>query len=266
MSGMLYARFAALAFRTQLAYRSQVWAGIFGELVEVLAKIAIWTAVLAAPGAAAGVSLAEMITYAVIAGTLLGAWRYEDMLREIGAAVKSGDLAVHLLRPLHYPLYLLAVEVGNLGFAIATTVLPVIVMVAVFFGLMPPASLAHGLLFVPFWLLAFAIFFLLTLICGLASFWLMDAEALEWFLTGIIAFFSGAVVPLWFFPPALGAITAGLPFAWLSYYPAAVYLGKLDAQAAGMALLFGGLWALALGALCAFLWAKTRTRLTVQGG
>ena len=66
----MYLAFAASAFQTRLAYRGQVWAAVFGDLVVVFAKVAIWTSIFAGIGGVAnGVTLAEMITYSI-----LGAW------------------------------------------------------------------------------------------------------------------------------------------------------------------------------------------------
>src|SRR5690606_37596279 len=108
--------------------------------------------------------------------------------------------------------------------------------------------------------------FLLAMTCGLLAFWLMTAHSLEWFLTGITALFSGSIVPLWFFPPALAAVAQYLPFAWLAYYPTAVYLGKLTPAETGLALALGLAWAALLAAGVGLLWSRARRRIVVQGG
>ena len=41
----MYAAFTRTAFQTQFAYRSQVWAGLFGQLMYIFAKISIWLSV-----------------------------------------------------------------------------------------------------------------------------------------------------------------------------------------------------------------------------
>ena len=43
----MYRAFLISAFQTQLAYRAQAWASIFGDLVEVFARIAIWMSIFA---------------------------------------------------------------------------------------------------------------------------------------------------------------------------------------------------------------------------
>lgn len=262
-----YPAFTATAFQARLAYRNQVWSAVFGELVFIFARIAIWASVFGAAGAISvdGVTLPQMITYALLAGPVLY-WDYSRLLRDLGAAVKSGDVTVYLLKPLQYPGYLLASHFGNFLFEFLTVTVPVAIVVALAVGLVPPASLFHGLAFLAFWALSFMMLFLLAAILGLAAFWLMTADSLDWFFNAIMTLLSGGLVPLWFFPGWLAAIAGHLPFAWVSYYPAAVYIGQLGVEQALAYFAIGLVWfAVLLGSLI-LLWSKARHRLIVQGG
>ncbi len=207
-----------------------------------------------------------MVTYAILSGTVLAAWDYSDMINDLGHAIKTGDIAVYLLKPLHYPLYLFAKECGNLCFWLLAIVLPVVAILGLTNGIQPPASLFHGLWFIPFWLLSFGLLFLLAMTCGLLAFWLMTTNSLEFFLTGIILFLSGSVVPLWFFPTWMAETVRFLPFAWIGYYPTAVYLGKLDVAQTLTMFAIGLFWVALLATGVAVLWSKARNRITVQGG
>jgi ABC-2 type transport system permease protein len=231
-----YSAFTAIAFQSRLAYRNQVWASAFGDLVGVFARIAIWMAAFAGASSVGGVTLPEMVTYSILAWQLLY-WDFSRLLHEVGAAIRTGDVAVYLLKPLHYPGYLLSSHLGHFAFDFVTTVLPS-------------------------WLTLFC----LASACGIIAFWLMTAFSLEWFLMAIMSLVSGAVIPLWYMPPPLAAAIAYLPFAWVSYYPAAVYLGKLDVTQTWLHLGIGLLWLAALGTLVLLLWSKARHRLIVQGG
>lgn len=267
MKAASYAAFTATAFQSRLAYRNQVWSGMFGDLVFIFARIAIWISVYGSMGSGTvdGISLPQMITYALIAGPVLY-WDYQRLLYEVGETIKSGDVAVYLLKPLHYPAYLLVNHMGNFLFEFITMTLPVIVIVGLTFGLLPPASLSHALAFLAFWALSYALLFVLVTLLGLAAFWLMTTQSLDWFFNSIMTLLSGGLVPLWFFPGWLAAIAGHLPFAWISYYPAAVYLGQLGPL---QCLIYFGIGLVWLGGLTwalAALWAKARHRLIVQGG
>ncbi|MDP2780463.1 ABC-2 family transporter protein [Devosia sp.] len=267
MRAPAYANFTVNAFQTRLAYRNAVWAGAFGDLVFMFARIAIWVSVYGAASGATveGFSLPDMITYALLAGPVLY-WDFSRLVNEVGNAVQTGDVAVYLLKPLHYPAYLLASHIGHFLFELLLIVLPIAVIVCLTYGLVPPVSPFHGLAFLAFWLLSFAMLFTLATLAGLLAFWLMTVFALEWFLMSIMTLLSGGLVPLWLFPDWLAAIAGHLPFAWVSYYPAAVYLGKLDPGQTLLYFAIGCVWLLALLTALGWLWAQARHRLIVQGG
>ena len=114
-----YLAFAQSAFQTSLAYRNEVWANLFGKLMQVLARVAIWFAVYAGAASIGGVSLEEMITYALLGGAVTGAIRYEAIVGGIGNALKTGDVAVWLLKPVSFPLYIIVSELGGLGLPVS---------------------------------------------------------------------------------------------------------------------------------------------------
>ena len=268
MRAAAYSAFTLNAIQTGLAYRHTIWAGAFGDLVFIFARIAIWVSIYGAASSAAafnGVTLPEMVTYALLAGPVLY-WRYSRLLADVDNAVRSGDVAIYLLKPLHFPAYLLASHLGYFLFELVAITLPVAVVIGLVFGLLPPASLFHGLAFLAFWPLSFLLLFALATLLGLAAFWLMTAQSIDWFFNAIMTLLSGGLVPLWFFPGWLAALAGHLPFAWISYYPAAVYLGKLDPGQTLLYFALGLVWLALLLLALAWLWSKARHRLIVQGG
>jgi ABC-2 type transport system permease protein len=262
----MYTAFAQSAFQSQLAYRGQVWASLFGSLVHVFAWIAIWISVYGDARTVDDVTLPQMVTYALIGGTVLSAWQWRRLLNLVGNSVTSGDVAVYLLKPLHYPLYLFATECGNLAYRLVVVGAPVVLVVALVYGMAPPASLFHGLMFIPFWALSFVIMFLLAALCGLIAFWLLTAFSLEWLLQGLLSLLSGTAIPLWLFPGPVAAVVTLLPFAWIGYHPIAVYLGKTSVTQTWVYLGAGLAWAVLLTAAVALLWRKAALRIVVQGG
>lgn len=263
---MKYAAFALSTFRTRFVYRSQVWAALLGQLIVMFAFVAIWTSIYAGRRNVEGTTLADMITYALIAGTVSVAWRYTRMVRLIGAQIKTGDVAVFLLKPVRYPAMLFANECGNLIFEALSVAAPVTLVIGFVYGLQSPADPFCGAMFVAYWLLSFVIMFLLAAIVGILSFWLMTAESLEWFLQGLLNLLAGTFIPLWLFPDAVAGAVRILPFAWISFYPAAVYLGRIGHGEILSHALIGAGWALVLAGTAALLWRQAALRIVVQGG
>lgn len=261
-----YIAFARSGFLTSLAYRNEVWANIFGKLVQVFARVAIWLAAYAGVTAVDGISITDMITYALLGGVVMGATRYDRIVRQVGAALKTGDVAVWLLKPVHYPLYLLAVEAGMSAYTFLLAVVPTIIVVALVYGMLPPASPFHAAMFIAFCGLSFIIHFLFAALFGVLAFWLMTVFSLEWLLQSLITLLSGLLVPFWFFPEPLGTIAGHQPLAWLVYYPSAVWLGRLDVPETLVYFTLGLGWAGLLALALVLLWHRASSRITVQGG
>jgi ABC-2 type transport system permease protein len=263
-----YSAFARSSFQAQFAYRNEVWANIFGKLVQVFARVAIWLAVYAGVGASVvdGVSLQQMVTYALLGGIVMGATRHEKIINDIGGSLKTGDIAVWLLKPLSYPLYIFANESGSFLYRLLTQVAPTIAITALVYGMLPPHSLFHGILFMAFWAMSFILLFLISAFAGLIAFWLLTSFSLDWMLGALLHLFSGLLVPFWFYPEPLATLARHLPFAWIVYYPNAVYLGQLTIAETWLYLGLGLLWTGLFFIGVAWLWRRASTRITVQGG
>ena len=57
-----------------------------------------------------------------------------------------------------------------------------------------------------------------------------------------------------------------MPFAWISFYPLAIYLGELDLLSSLLHLLYGVGWAVVSAGLVALMWRAACRRMIVQGG
>ncbi len=262
----VYLAFAQSAFQTQLAYRHEVWANMFGKLVQVFARVAIWLAIYAGATSIDGVSLQQMVTYALLGGAVLGAIRYEQIIGGIGEGLRTGQVAVWLVKPASFPLYVLSSELGRAAFRLVFLVVPTVTVVALVYGMLPPATLLDGVMFIPYLLLAYTICALVSALFGLIAFWLLTSFSLEWAFQAILNLLSGSLIPFWFFPQPFGTVAAYLPFAWIVYYPSAVWIGRLTPGENLLCFAIGVGWAVLLAVAVALLWRKASTKIIVQGG
>jgi ABC-2 type transport system permease protein len=262
----MFAALAEAAFRTQLTFRVQLWALLFSGLLDIVVRTSVWTAVYGEVPTVNGVSLGQMIAYGILGGAILTSWDATQIVRDVGALIKSGEIASHLLRPMHYPLALLAEQVGRRLYDLLLIGIPGGLIVSLIFGLEPPASSGHFAIFLGLVAVSILVVFAIGIIFALLSFWVLDAHSLEWFMRGLMVVFSGNIVPLWFFPAWLAAIAGATPFAFVTYYPLAAYLGRYDLGITALLLLTGLGWVAVLAAVIAGLWALLTRRLVIAGG
>lgn len=252
------------AFIRNMAYRSEVWLRIFGNISIVLIQISIWKALLGT-GSLNGIDIKTMITYSLI-NTSISTILMNKVIYVVDDKLKTGNITTDLLKPVHYPFLLFFDQLGNVIFQVIFTILPTIIITWSLYGLTFPTApyLITAFLFSIF--LALLISFLIGYLIALISFWFLTAFALDWMTSALITVFSGSFLPLWFFSDGWKFVSEILPFQYLGFIPAAIYMGRVGFDELFWILGKGVLWSLLLWLSTHLLWWSAIKRLVVQGG
>lgn len=252
------------SFSASLAYRSEVWLRLIGNIVTILIQVAIWTAVIG-DKQVGGIDLEQMITYSIL-NTLILSLLLIYISGRVDGSLKTGGIASELVRPLSYPLYLLANSLGEVVYQFLFVVIPSLLLAALFFGIQPPASIEHAAAFVVSLGIVLLLSFFIGYLISLIAFWLLTHFALDWMLGGLMIIFSGSFLPIWFFPDIWATVAGLLPFQYLGYIPAAIYMGYYQAGELPLIIGIGALWVGAFWLVTQLLWWKAVRRLIVHGG
>jgi ABC-2 type transport system permease protein len=261
----VYVRFGLKSFSNQLAYRSEVWLRLLGNLVTIFIQLAIWKAVIG-NGQVAGITLEQMIAYSILNTLTFSLLLNSGVTGKVEGSLKSGSIGTELIKPLSYPLYLLADGLGSSLYQLVFTVIPSFLIAWLLFGMLPPASGAHMAAFGIALLIALLISFLLGYLIALIAFWFLTPFALTWMLGGFLTIFAGGFMPIWFFPAGWAKAAGMLPFQYMGYIPASLYLGHTAKEDIASVLLTGLGWVAALWLIVALLWQRAIKRLVIQGG
>ena len=260
----VYLAMTGKSFKKHLAYRSEVWVRIVIGVVWVGIQVAIWRALIGS-GEVDGITLSDMITYAIL-NTVMALALMDRGLAELDQRIRSGDIAVDLIKPFNYPLTLVADGLGRSLFSALFSVLPTLVIAALFFGFQAPASIENAVVFAVAFVIALAISFSLTCLVGMLGFYFLATFHFQWAIGALRSLFAGTMVPLWFYPDGLRALAEALPFQFLAFFPAAAWMGELSRRDLALNLGLGSFWSAALLGLCWWLWSRIVRRLVVQGG
>lgn len=261
----LYLAVAVRAFRRATAYRSAYLAGIitnafFGALVCF-----VYQALYAAGGTVAGLSLHDAVSYAWVTQALISVGAGWITSTEISSSIATGDVVTDLYRPWSFYLYWLSRSLGertfNLLFRGALTYL----VGVLYFGARVPSP-AELLAFAPAIALAMLVSFSFSFVVNLSAFWLLDATGVILMANVLLSFFSGFLLPLAFFPPAIQAVARALPFQAITALPAQIFLGQIRGPAVAEALALQLFWAAALAALALAAQAAAMRKVVLQGG
>jgi ABC-2 type transport system permease protein len=189
-----------------------------------------------------------------------------EMFQSVDDRLRTGDIAIDLLKPMRYPLYLWADQLGNAAYRLLLSVVPTVVVAAVLFGFTAPASQVNAVGFVTAMAIAITLSFAFAYLIALLAFHFLTTLHFEWTFFGLATIFSGRLLPLWFFPQAWADLARALPFQFLGFVPAAIYMGRIQGAEMWLTLAIGLVWVVVLLGAAALMWTVSLRRLVVQGG
>ena len=158
---------------------------------------------------------------------------------------------------------------GRIGDSIsfaAMSAIPILIICAFTLGIEVPHSPITLICFLLSLFLAMTISFFVEFWIGLLTFYTNYSWGLQTFQDALISLFSGALIPLSFFPGWLRLIADALPFKDMSYSPVAIYLGLVKGPQVLETLGFQVIWIIALFFLSRTFYSFAIKKITVQGG
>ncbi|MBG0830017.1 ABC-2 family transporter protein [Planomonospora sp. ID67723] len=256
-------RIAWYGFRRHSAYRAAALAGAFTNTVFGILRAYVLIALWEARPGLAGYDVADAVTFCFLSQAFIGPMQLFGGGVQLAERVRTGDVAVDLLRPASLQTWNLADDLGRAGYLFLLRSVPPTLVGAALFGIVTPAEPATWAFFAASFVLGVVVSFGWRYLVALSSFWIVDDRGTQSLSMVMSMFFSGMVLPLNLFPGWLGTAAQSLPWAAMVQVPADVYLGKKDVLEA---LGFQALWAAALLALGALATRAARRKVVVQGG
>jgi ABC-2 type transport system permease protein len=114
--------------------------------------------------------------------------------------------------------------------------------------------------------LAFLVGFFFEACVGMVGFWFLEVTSLLYIVMTLNFFISGHMLPLDLLPEPWVSILKFLPFQYMAYFPAVVFLGKVKGQALVLHLFGELLWAVAFMVLARVLYRRGLHRYSAFGG
>lgn len=252
---------SALTYRAHFVF--QVVASVFAVAVAYF----LWKAVFAASaaGSIGGMGFEQTFLYAsfAMAMTVLSKTWVDWFMWE---QIRFGNIVMQMFRPVDFMAGTFFQSLGTFAGNFTTITLPSLAAIFLLFGGRVQTGSA-ALLFVPALLLSFVLTFLIDFIIGTTCFYTESIWGISVTKEVLVAFLSGAAIPLPFFPPAARAVLDVLPFASMYHTPLATlvdpsipWTGHLRGIAVQAA------WAVVLFVFARVYYRVSLRTLTVAGG
>ena len=211
----------------------------------------------------------EMIAYLLLVQVSRMFSSMPGLATGIAQDIRDGNLKKYLLQPIDMLWYLLSYRGAHKIAYIATTALPYAILFALFWQVFPgfPGPLTL-LAFVVSLLLAFLIGFFFESCIGIAGFWLLEVTSLMYVINIFTFFVSGQMFPLELLGqyPYVIEVLQFLPFQYLAYFPAMVFLEKKQGTELIVGLLIELGWAIMLLFLSRWMYRTGLKHYSAYGG
>jgi ABC-2 type transport system permease protein len=259
----------------RMAFRGDFFLGSVLRFLPMVTTILLWQAVYDGAGGRS-TSLGsgdrqytadEIIAYLLLVHISRMFSSMPGLATGMAGEIRDGSLKKYLLQPLDMIGYLVAYRVAHKVAYITMSSLPYALLFFLCSGFF------HGLPDLTTWaayvaslLLGFLIGFFFECCIGMSGFWFLEVTSFVWIINTVTFFLSGHMFPLDLLPAGLGEISGYLPFEYLAYFPAAVFLGKIHGPDLLRGLLVEVIWALMLMVGARLLYVRGLRRYSAYGG
>lgn len=223
---MAYLKFISMSFQRSLAYRVEYYTALLNAFLYIFIFTSVWTVLIPEGETVNGLTRDHMIAYAVLSTLVKASFGRNDSL--LSQKVKSGEIAVELMKPFSFPLMYLSDTIGSTLFQLFARTFPLLIFCIFVFQISLPVDPVVLLQFLPVYLFSFSIFFTLSFLISSSSFYFVEIFPFWIFYYAMITLTSGAIIPLDFFPETFKTLLDWTPFPYMFYYPTMLILGRLE--------------------------------------
>lgn len=258
---MLFAVLMRKAYARNLQYRGSHALNTVASSMFGFIYVSIWI------GVGESSSLGEygvqgMVNYVAFNQTCL--WITVFLTNSLGleASVRSGQVSIDMMRPVHLFYMLMCREWGQIVYQFFYKSLPIFVLYVFVLSLRLPEQALTWLLTAAALLLAAYISICVQYLIGVCALWTTESRWLVWVNFAVSTLLSGFLIPIEWLPSWLQTISRYSFYPYLQYHPTRIYLEYED----GSALLGSVMWCVLMTLLCLAFTRLVRRKLEVQGG
>lgn len=258
-----------IALADRFVYRADFFIATFLRFTPIITTIALWSAVYAggAERRIGSLTYGEMVSYYLVVMIARAFGSMPGLAGGLGHDIREGDLRRFIIQPVNYVIYHLHLRMAHKSVYFIMAAIPYALVFWWCRGYLPGWPAAEQWPPVVLTLvLSFFLGFLINMAVGLLSFWFLEVTSFLFIFMVSQYFLSGHQFPLTMLPPGLREAVTCLPFAYETFYPVMVVLGKCSTAEAWRIVGVQTLWIAALGGLVAWGWKRGLRRYAAFGG
>jgi ABC-2 type transport system permease protein len=272
-----------ICIEERLVYRGDFALGTLMRFLPIVTQIFLWTAVFAAVSTSgisggqlkiAGYSRDDFVAYYLLTMIARAFSSMPGLASGIARSIRDGSIKKYLTQPVDMVGFLLLSRIAHKLVYYAVALFPFALVFYLCRGFFPAAPEFGGwLAFVASLLMAFALGFFMEAAIGMIGFWFLEVSSLLFVYMLFSFFLSGHMFPIDMLDGValIGEVSWGdvvrvLPLHYLAYFPAAVFLGKIQGTELVMGLWIELAWIVFFMVVCRAAFNRGLRRYSAFGG
>lgn len=252
-----------IALEERLVYRGDFALGTLMRFLPIITQIFLWWAVFESIGSGsrsegtiAGYRFEDMVAYYLLTMITRAFSSMPGLASGIAGQIRDGSVKKYLIQPVDMIGFLLLNRIAHKIAYYSVAMLPfalVFYLCRGFFvdGWPEPEILAACVLSL---MMAFLLGFFLESSFGLIGFWFLEVTSLLFVYMLLSFFLSGHMFPLDMLPQPWNTLVDLLPLKYLAYFPAAVFLGKVQGAELVQGLVLQAGWVVVFALASRLMW------------
>jgi ABC-2 type transport system permease protein len=264
-----YGRILRISLIERMVYRADFMVSTVFRFLPLVTTLLLWQAIFYSSGQneLSGFTEHQMIAYLLLVQISRMFSSMPGLAAGIARDIRDGSLKKYLLQPINMIAYLLSYRAAHKMTYILTTSLP---YGALFFlcresfsGFPDPLTF---LAYLTTLILAFLLGFFFEAMIGMVGFWFLEVTSFLYVINTLNFFVSGQMFPLELLPSGWVVVLKSLPFQYLAYFPAMVFLGKIEGTDLVHGLLMQAAWVATFLVMARWLYSRGLKRYSAYGG
>jgi ABC-2 type transport system permease protein len=229
-----YLSIFTVSLKERMTYRADFLLGTVLRFLPMVTTILLWQAIYKGSGQMSlgnkgtQYTYNEMIAYLLLTNISRMFSSMPGLAGGIAREIREGTMKRYLIQPIDMIGYLLVYRVAHKVTYIIMSFLPYALLFFLcrgFFDGFPDALTMAA--FALSLVLSFLVGFFFEVSVGMVGFWFLEVTSLLYIVMTLNFFISGHMLPLDLLPQPWSGLLKVLPFQYMAYFPAVVFLGKV---------------------------------------
>ena len=274
----LWRAILSTALGERLVYRGDFALGTLMRFLPIVTQIFLWYAIFDSIEASQGGKIqdteirgfhfTDIVAYYLLTMVARAFSSMPGLASGIAREIRDGEIKRYLIQPIDLISFLLLTRIAH---KLAYYVIAILPFALVFFlcrnyftAGWPPWPVLTA--FAGSLIMGFLIGFFLEAAIGMIGFWFLEVSSLLFVYMLFSFFLSGHMFPLTMLPDHVATFVNFLPFKYLAYFPAAIFLGKIPEEDLPLELAIEACWLTLFIVVCRYAYARGVRRYSGFGG